>query len=497
MLKSNGPSNQTATAYMLAAVICYSTVPLFVAWGGEDGPFLFGALWRVGHLLGAALFLILAYRPLLFNRDNWKAISRRSLSMDMLWWIICYSGVAWFAWSAELVDISVTAVLYETWPIILIALTGRLFRRERRYRSVSKWTLALPVMAFVGFVLVVLSQSGGFASFGESSLMTLAFGVALALAASAATSLNSFGFRWGASLAKDLPVRHHRKRDSLELFGNVVGSLVSHVFAIPALALAGFARGESANSETVMFGVLGGALAAGAAGIVWRKANLMTRDLRINAIAYATPALALIWLLALSIVGDVRLDYLLIGAALIVAANVFIYFDVEVAPRRPNARSEDADVAELVAAGESEMVEFKSTLRTNTYTGEVDRRITDATLRTIAAFMNTNGGTLIIGVADDGSPVGIETDNFRSEDDALLFVRNVVRDRIDAVAIASYITLRVADYQGVRTLLVHCSRADEPMFVKSGNREQFYIRAGPSTTEPDARELLRYVEERF
>ena len=497
MFRSNGPSNRTATTYMLVAVICYSTVPLFVTWGDGDGPFLFGALWRVGHLLGAALFLALAYRPLLLNLDNWKAISRRSLSRDMLLWIVCYSGVAWFAWSAELVDISVTAVLYETWPIILIALTGRLFKREARYRAVSKWTFTLPIMAFVGFVFVVLSQSGGFASFGESSLITLAFGVSLALAASAATSLNSFGFRWGASLAKDLPVRHRYERDSLELFGNVVGSLVSHVFAIPALALAGFARGESVNSETVMFGVLGGALAAGAAGIVWRKANLMTRDLRINAIAYATPALALIWLLALSIVGDVRLDYLLIGAALTVAANVFIYFDVEVAPRRSAERSETVDVAELIAAGESERVEFKSTLRTNTYTGEVDRRITDAALKSIAAFMNTNGGTLIVGVADDGAPIGIDFDNFRNEDQALLFTRNVVSDRIDALAMASYITLRIADYRGSRALLVHCRRSAEPMFVKSSGREQFYIRTGPSTTEPDARELLRYVNERF
>ena len=111
--------------------------------------------------------------------------------------------------------------------------------------------------------------------------------------------------------------------------------------------------------------------------------------------------------------------------------------------------------------------------------------------------MNTNGGTLIVGVADDGAPVGIEFDNFRNEDQALLFTRNVVSDRIDALAMASYITLRVADYRGSRALLVHCRRSEEPVFVKSSGREQFYIRAGPSTTEPDARELLRYVDERF
>ena len=59
--------------------------------------------------------------------------------------------------------------------------------------------------------------------------------------------------------------------------------------------------------------------------------------------------------------------------------------------------------AELTTGGETEGVEFKSTLRTNLHTGQPDEKMQMAALKTIAAFLNAGGGTLLIGVADDGS----------------------------------------------------------------------------------------------
>ena len=39
-----------------------------------------------------------------------------------------------------------------------------------------------------------------------------------------------------------------------------------------------------------------------------------------------------------------------------------------------------------------------------------------AVLKTMAGFLNTRGGRLIVGVRDDGTPLGIEADQFESED---------------------------------------------------------------------------------
>jgi Putative DNA-binding domain len=87
-------------------------------------------------------------------------------------------------------------------------------------------------------------------------------------------------------------------------------------------------------------------------------------------------------------------------------------------------------VADLIGSGETAAVEFKSTLRTNLHTGEKDSRMEMAVLKSIAGFLNSNGGTLVVGVADDGSPVSWERDGFPDEDKMSLHLINLLKDRL-------------------------------------------------------------------
>lgn len=87
-------------------------------------------------------------------------------------------------------------------------------------------------------------------------------------------------------------------------------------------------------------------------------------------------------------------------------------------------------IAELIAGGETEGVEFKSTLRTNLHTGQPDDKIQMAVLKTAAAFLNAGGGTLLIGVADDGVVTGLAAGGFANEDKMSLHLVNLLRDRI-------------------------------------------------------------------
>ena len=64
----------------------------------------------------------------------------------------------------------------------------------------------------------------------------------------------------------------------------------------------------------------------------------------------------------------------------------------------------------LIKAGESKVVEFKSTGRKNLSTGAKDSAIEWSVVKTIAGFMNSHGGTLLVGVQDDGSVLGLEED---------------------------------------------------------------------------------------
>jgi hypothetical protein len=66
--------------------------------------------------------------------------------------------------------------------------------------------------------------------------------------------------------------------------------------------------------------------------------------------------------------------------------------------------------SELIAAGESLNVEFKSSARYS-YKGQVrDPKLEHVIVKTIAGFMNAEGGTLLIGVDDKGQVVGLEAD---------------------------------------------------------------------------------------
>jgi len=156
----------------------------------------------------------------------------------------------------------------------------------------------------------------------------------------------------------------------------------------------------------------------------------------------------------------------------------------------------DFDLSQVVMNGESEAVELKSTMRTNLHTGNKDPRMELAVLKTLAGFLNTNGGTLIVGVSDDGSPIGIETDGFPNEDKMGLHLVNIVKSRMGIQAMTS-LHAHFDDHDDCRVMVVKCRRAPSPVFVKDGETERFYIRTGPSTTELSASQTQEYVKRNF
>src|SRR6266571_9260234 len=64
----------------------------------------------------------------------------------------------------------------------------------------------------------------------------------------------------------------------------------------------------------------------------------------------------------------------------------------------------------LIAEGESDELEFKSTLRWDLKEGTVNKRLEEVIAKTVAAFANSQGGTLLIGVDDEGQVLGLEHD---------------------------------------------------------------------------------------
>ncbi|MCY4365995.1 MAG: DUF262 domain-containing protein [Chloroflexi bacterium] len=157
---------------------------------------------------------------------------------------------------------------------------------------------------------------------------------------------------------------------------------------------------------------------------------------------------------------------------------------------------EELDVSELIASGESDSVEFKSTLRRNLHTGKSDPRIEHSALKTLAGFLNTNGGKLIIGVSDDGTPVGTETDNFQSEDQMSLHLTNIGISRLGFQAMTS-VHAHFDDYEDSRVMVLDCQRSSTPVYLRDGSDESFFIRIGPATRELTVSEVQAYNKQRF
>jgi hypothetical protein len=154
------------------------------------------------------------------------------------------------------------------------------------------------------------------------------------------------------------------------------------------------------------------------------------------------------------------------------------------------------DLSFIIDYGESESVEFKATLRTNLHTGATDTRMEMAVLKTLAGFLNTGGGTLVIGVLDDGTPLGLGADGFPSEDKMSLHLVNIVKARIRPPALTA-MHMHFEDYDGERVMVIRCQKSPVAVFVKDGEHERFYVRTGPSTTELKASETQDYIKQRF
>ena len=157
---------------------------------------------------------------------------------------------------------------------------------------------------------------------------------------------------------------------------------------------------------------------------------------------------------------------------------------------------EKFDLEVVIDSGESDAVEFKATLRTNLHMDKPDKRMELSVLKTLAGFLNTNGGTLIIGVSDDGTPVGIEADKFPNEDKMSLHLVNIVNSRMGPQSMIAMHT-HFQDYEDNRVLVVDCVQSQSPVFVKDGNVERFYIRTGPATTELQGNQMNDYIRRRF
>lgn len=155
----------------------------------------------------------------------------------------------------------------------------------------------------------------------------------------------------------------------------------------------------------------------------------------------------------------------------------------------------DVSIPDLIRQGENDQVEFKSTMRWNLKTDKADKAVEKAWLKTIVAFLNTDGGTLLVGVDDAGVIVGISQDRFENEDKYRLHVNNRIKEHI-GLGCAAAIRYDLNEVGDQKVLVVHCRPSPQPVFLKMGREEEFFVRIGPGSRKLTPSEVIAYVTRR-
>jgi serine/threonine protein kinase len=196
--------------------------------------------------------------------------------------------------------------------------------------------------------------------------------------------------------------------------------------------------------------------------------------------------------------------------------------DAESVLQRLDEIRSTSNVDALIAAGESDHIEFKSSLdhlygplppeqlaklelgKVTPQQAQTEARkgIQTAVTKTIAAFLNTGGGTLLIGVDDSGTVHGIEPDFEhcpRGKQDAdgwLSSLKNVI---INALGpdVWSAINVSLVPHQQKTVAVVRCPRRTIPTWHGKDGGERFYIRAPNATEELTGPSLVSYIHEHW
>lgn len=163
-------------------------------------------------------------------------------------------------------------------------------------------------------------------------------------------------------------------------------------------------------------------------------------------------------------------------------------------------------VADLIAEGESDELEFKATLRWDLKEGVVNKKLEEVIIKTVAAFANSQGGTILIGVADDGEVLGLEPDyqslGGADRDKFELHVRNLLNQQFGTAFVTSKIVINFHEVGDKEVCQIETSPAKEPVIVtvkdKNGQSvEKFYARSGNSSQEISLSEMNAYIKDRF
>ena len=166
--------------------------------------------------------------------------------------------------------------------------------------------------------------------------------------------------------------------------------------------------------------------------------------------------------------------------------------------------SPSSSATDLIALGESQSVEFKSTARWNIHTRQPDKKMEHLVAKTVCGFLNVEGGTLFVGVGDDGSVLGLD-DDMRSlgakgnRDGYELFLRQHL-DNALSIQTVGVVNINFQQTAGKDVCIVSVAASGKPVFAKPPGASfpmEFWIRVGNATKQLHGDDMVQYQSDHW
>ena len=154
------------------------------------------------------------------------------------------------------------------------------------------------------------------------------------------------------------------------------------------------------------------------------------------------------------------------------------------------------EIDHLLRCKESQKLEYKESLRWDVNEERPNPALGEAVAKELCCFMNADGGDLLIGVDDDGEPVGLEKDysTFKNGDADVFaqHVTNLVNKHLGKVA-NRCVELKFVKVRGAEVCWCAVKPSPEPVFF-SKNGDKVLFRRSNNTCQPlDTEEAYKYI----
>lgn len=184
--------------------------------------------------------------------------------------------------------------------------------------------------------------------------------------------------------------------------------------------------------------------------------------------------------------GSIGMVFALYHLALIREQQTVQYLQHELAEELPS----------LIKNGEGKHLEFKASVRWDFHQNKPNRALETVVAKTIAGFMNHHGGSLLIGVTDDGEISGLEYDygtlKQKNRDGFERCIMDIVANRL-GTELCSGIHCVFYEIDGKDVCRVIIESSTTPVYLLEEKVSKYYLRAGNGTRELDAREAVSHM----